>query len=343
MYLVVPDQEAAIRGLDLPFPVAISPVNTLSNSGYRGRNIEDVLWDLISDARRLTSENPSRYFEKDDFEIVEKDGKQIRKVKPEAAERVVIQLCEHGILILDEFDKIRFSENSWESAYKKNTQYELLKIVEGSKGLGESPLTQKIDTTGILIIAMGAFTDLLNPPQDPVSIGFSASTPAAPEHKEPVGVPTASEICKFGFVEELVGRLPLRCRYNALSTRNLYKILKESEVSPVRDFEELFLNTGNQLYISNNAMKEVARRAHKIGTGARALRTVLGEVLYPILYDVDGVYKNHCVLIWKNVINGEKPVIKPLPASWAVVNDAVSALEKIVPGMTVEETKNSQP
>ena len=151
---------AAIRDLDLPFPIAVAPVNTLSNSGYKGRNIEDVLWDLAHDARRLTSENPDRFFEKNDFEYTEVDGKKIRKISSDIAENVVINLCEHGVLVLDEFDKIRFSsDNTWEAVYKKNLQYELLKLVEGTKGLGESPLTQKIDTSNILIICMGAFTD----------------------------------------------------------------------------------------------------------------------------------------------------------------------------------------
>ena len=331
---------AAIRDLDLPFPIAVAPVNTLSNSGYKGRNIEDVLWDLAHDARRLMSENPDRYFEKDDFEYTENDGKKIRKINSDTAEKVVIQLCEHGILILDEFDKIRFSsDNSWEAVYKRNMQYELLKIVEGSKGIGESPLTQKIDTSNILIIAMGAFTDLLNPPPEPVPVGFSVTATTAPEHEKIVGIPTTTEICGFGFVEELVGRLPLRCRYNALSARNLYQILRESEVSPVIDFENLFLNTGNQLYVSNTAMKEIARKAHAIGTGARALRTVLGEVLYPILYEVDGTYKNHYITINKDVLNGGKPAIKPLPPSWAVVNETVNELENILPGMQIEEKK----
>lgn len=267
---------AAIRGLDLPFPVAIAPVNTLSNSGYKGRNIEDVLWDLAHDARRLMSENPDRFFEKNDFEYTEVDGKKIRKIGSDIAENVVINLCEHGVLVLDEFDKIRFSsDNSWEAVYKKNLQYELLKLVEGTKGLGESPLTQKIDTSNILIICMGAFTELLNPPPEPVPIGFSATKTTAPEHKEITGTPTTEEICHFGFVEELIGRLPLICRYNALSVRNLYKILRESEVSPIVDFENLFLNTGNQLYVSNNALWETARKAHKIGTGARAVKAGL--------------------------------------------------------------------
>lgn len=330
---------AAIRGLRLPFPVAIAASNTMSGSGYKGRNIEDVLWDLANDARRLIDENPTIYFEPGDFEYTEKDGKKNRKINAETAEKAVIRLCEHGILILDEFDKIHFSsENAWEGVYKKNLQYELLKLVEGTKGLGESPLTQKIDTTGILIICMGAFTDLLNPPPEPVPVGFSATATTTPEHEKNAGIPTTEEICGFGFVEELVGRLPLKCRYNALSARNLYQILRESEVSPVIDFENLFLETGNQLYVSKSAMKEIARKAHAIGTGARALRTVLGDVLYPILYEVDGVYKNHCITINKNTINGEKPVIKELPASWTVV----SALENIAPGIPVNEIK-SQP
>ena len=314
---------AAIRELNLPFPISIAPTNTLSGSGYKGRNVEDVLWDLANDAKRLISEGVDRYLEPGDYDIEEKpDGSKVRKLNAENTKKLVLKLCEHGILILDEFDKIRFSsENEWEGVYKKNIQYELLKIIEGAKGIGENAVTQEIDTTNILVIAMGAFTDLLNPPPEPVPIGFSAAGAVAPEPKGIDGIPTTEQICNYGFVEELVGRLPLRCRYNALSVQNLYKILKESEVSPVRDFEDLFYQTDNKLQISDSAMREIARQAHEINTGARGLRTVLGKVLYPILYDVDSIYKNHCIQINKDTVCGGKPVITRLKTSRDILRE----------------------
>ena len=119
----------------------------------------------------------------------------------------------------------------------------------------------------------------MNPPLEPVPIGFSAAWAVASEPKGIDGIPTTEQICNFGFVEELVGRLPLRCRYNALSIQNLYKTLKESEVSPVRDFEDLFHQTNNKLQISDSAMRKIARQAHEINTGARGLRTGLGKSL----------------------------------------------------------------
>ena len=269
------------------------------------------------------SEGVDSYLESGDYDIEEKpDGSKVRKLNAENTKKLVLKLCEHGILILDEFDKIRFSsENEWEGVYKKNIQYELLKIIEGAKGIGENAVTQEIDTTNILVIAMGAFTDLLNPPPEPVPIGFSAAGAVAPEPKGIDGIPTTEQICNYGFVEELVGRLPLRCRYNALSVQNLYKILKESEVSPVRDFEDLFYQTDNKLQISDSAMREIARQAHEINTGARGLRTVLGKVLYPILYDVDSIYKNHCIQINKDTVCGGKPVITRLKTNRDILRE----------------------
>ncbi len=312
----------AIRELDLLFPVAIAPVNTLSNAGYKGRNVEDIIWDLINDARRILDEDGVRIFSSSDYTIEEKpNGTKVRKIEKETAANAVTMLVENGILILDEFDKIRFSpENPYEGTYKRNLQYELLKIVEGTKGLSENPTVQKIDTTNILVICMGAFTDLLEPPPEPAAIGFSVNKGnRESKNKAIAGIPTTEEICGFGFVPELIGRLPLKCRYQALSAKNLYRILSESEISPVRDFKLLFSQTGNDLQITNAGMREIAKRAHEKGTGARALRDVLGTILYPILYEIDGVVRQHQIVIDKNVVNGEKPVIKPAP--WVDVID----------------------
>ena len=311
----------AIRELYLPFPIAIAPVNTLSNAGYKGRNVEDIIWDLINDARRILDEDSVCIFNSSDYTIIEKDdGTKIKTIEKETAAKAVTMLVESGILILDEFDKIRFSpENPYEGTYKRGLQYELLKIVEGTKGLSENPTVQKIDTTNILVICMGAFTDLFDPPPEPATIGFSVNKAHESKNKAIAGIPTTEEICGFGFVPELIGRLPLKCRYQALSAKNLYRILSESEISPVRDFKLLFSQTGNDLQITNAGMREIAKKAHEKGTGARALRDILGTVLYPVLYEIDGVVRQHQIVIDKNVVNGEKPVIKPAP--WVDVID----------------------
>lgn len=303
-----------IRELQLPLPVAVIPVNTLSGSGYKGRNVEDILWDLAHDARRLLNSNPALYISDDDYKMEERNGQKVKKVDSETSKKIIIELCQNGIMILDEFDKLAYSsKNEYEGVYVKRVQFELLKMIEGTKGLSEDDFVQKIDTSNILFICLGAFSDLLKPPPERAAIGFAQDDIKTKSERNNDDVLTTEKLVEYGFVEELIGRIPLRCRYNALSVNNLYRILTESDVSPVDDFEELFNATDNELKFDQSALKEIAKRAYDIQTGARGLRTVMSEILYPILYEVDGLYKNRCVKITKNTVNGGKPVIKPFP------------------------------
>lgn len=196
--------------------------------------------------------------------------------------------------------------------FTQKIQYELLKIIEGGTGFGVDELASQVDTSNILFVCMGAFTDLLNPPPEPSPIGFVGEN-VSTSNKISVGVPTTRQIADFGLVEELLGRLPIRCRYNSLSVNNLYKILTESAISPVYDFERLFREAKNELTIDKAALREIARRAYEVKIGARGLRTIMGDLLYPILYSTDGIYTNHEIRITKATLNGEKPVIKRLP------------------------------
>ena len=308
----------AIRELNLPVPVIVVSVTSLSNTGYHGKNIPKILEDLAEEAHRLINKHPnyySYYLDENDCTIEEKeDGHKIKRINRDAVSKMVIDMCSHGIIILDEIDKIRHNKNNpYEAVYAKKIQYELLKIIEGGSGFGEDALASQIDTSNILFICMGAFSDLLNPPPERPAIGFSGNNDTANNNHDTNWVPTTTELVDFGLVEELLGRLPIRCRYNALSANNLYKILTESAISPVYDFERLFWQTHNELIIENSALREIAKRAYEVQTGARALRTVMGDILYSILYDLDGVYSNHQIRITKATINGEKPVIKPIP------------------------------
>ena len=176
-----------------------------------------------------------------------------------------------------------------EAVYSRKLQSELLKIVEGDSGFTDDPDID-IDTSDILFIAMGAFSGLK----------------AVQEGR----LPSVKEIQDFGFMEELVGRFPLRCCYNRLSVQNLYKILINSDVSPVGDFQRMFQETSNDLHFDKLALLAIAKKAYESQGGARGLRTVMGDILYPILYEIDGKYRNHSVQITKDTVNGQKPVIQ---------------------------------
>lgn len=288
-----------IRELSLPVPVAVISSNSLSNAGYKGKNVSDILWDLITDAKRLINENPNRYLGIGQDDTTKK--------------RITFEMVENGIIVLDEFDKLRFSaQNEHESVYAKKLQNELLKMIEGAKGFGEDVDLQQIDTSNILFICLGAFTDLLNPPPPRPEIGFN-NISSKNDDKSPttIDIPTTQQLVTYGFAEELIGRIPIRCRYNPLSVNSLYKILTESKISPVKDFKKLFEETGNSLVLDQSALREIAKKAHLANAGARGLRTILSNICYPILYEIDGKY-NHCkIRISKSVVNGQNPVNVP--------------------------------
>lgn len=287
-----------IRELGLPVPVAVIPATSLSNVGYKGKNVSDILSDLITDAKRLIKENPNRFLG------IGHDST--------SKTETIYELVQNGIIVLDEFDKLRFTtRNEYEAVYTKKLQNELLKLIEGGSGFGDDLDLQRIDTTNILFICLGAFSDLLNPPQPRPEIGFATNSSNNNIKPTTIGIPTSSQLVEYGFVEELIGRIPIRCRYNPLSINSLYKILAESKISPINDFERLFEETGNSLVFDQSALREIANKALTVNAGARGLRTILSNILYPILYEIDGKYNNCKIKITKYVVTGEKPVILP--------------------------------
>ena len=302
----------ALRELKLPIPMTVIPTNTLSTAGYRGRQVEDILQDLVRDAKRVLSDCLESYvFAENEYQIVEKEDKtKVKRINPEAIEQAIITLCENGIIILDEIDKIHFTEaNEYEAVYKKNMQFELLKIIEGTKGLSDDALVQKIDTSNILFICLGAFTKLLNPPPEKAEIGFSSSVDT--KVTADASVPTTEELAHFGFVEELIGRLPLRCRFNSLSVNDLYRILTESNISPVQDFTNLFaVRKGNILTFTDEALREIAKQAAAVNTGARGLRTIMGGFLYNIYFNTESSCIMDEIIIHTNTVNGSEPEIR---------------------------------
>lgn len=296
---------AVIRKLQLPIPVTVVSCTALTNTGYTGKSIDDVFVDLMLDADRLFKLNPDAYINRADVPIQperrtigfmsEVIKPKTRKYDKEMTKNTLKQICRYGIIILDEFDKLRFSEqNQHEKVYSRKMQSELLKIVEGCSGFSNDPDVD-LDTSNVLFVAMGAFSEL--------------------ESVQQGQVPTIDEIQSYGFMEELIGRFPLRCCYNKLSVQNLYKILLNSDVSPIKDFQRMFLETENKLEFDKSALLAIAKRAYESQGGARGLRTILGDVLYPILFDIDGKYRFHNVRITKDTVCNGKPVLTENPDS----------------------------
>lgn len=321
-----------IRECDLPIPIAVIATNSLTASGYRGKNIETILGDLYKDAYRIINQDPEKYVgNTSDEEDID-----------ERASEAAVRLASKGIIILDEADKIRIDpcDRREDSFFPRNLQHQLLKLIEGGTGFGDSPVLSKIDTTDILFILSGAFTGLeeitkrrLNPeaeaePEPEAEpekvIGFRAAPVksvkppknATPEPSRELSprelIPTTEDLTEFGYIPELVGRVTLRCRYNPITAEILYDILRESDVSPVEEFKKFFSDTQNQLEYTNNALMEIARQAEKLQTGVRGLRNVIGSITYPIYYELSGK-KNRRVIITRKTVMGEAPpTIRPV-------------------------------
>ena len=240
------------------------------------------------------------------------------KLSKQQTDEALIKISQTGIIVFDEFDKLATGDkNDHAGQFLTMLQGELLKFVEGGKGHAEHYPANEIDTTDILFVFSGAFISLLEPAKVPKNraIGFSATPATNDEQSTEVDrthVPTTEELTRFGFMPELLGRIPLKCRYSALSMNALCKILTESKISPVHDFNALFSETGNSLRFQQSALKAVARKALDVGTGARGLRSIIGDFLYPLLYEIDGVVDNTEIVITKGVVaRGAKPALRP--------------------------------
>ena len=319
-----------IRECDLPIPIAVIATNNLTASGYRGKNIETILSDLYQDAYRIINQDVEKYVgdTSDEDEIKEQ------------ASRAAIQLANKGIIILDEVDKIRINPNDRfeDSFFPRNLQHQLLKLIEGGTGFGDSQTLSQIDTTDILFILSGAFVGLeeitrqrLNPAPEPEPkpeqekvIGFRAvprksikpqknSNPEPPKELSPKElIPATEDLIKYGYIPELVGRVTLRCRYNPITAETLYDILRESNVSPVKEFKKLFSDTQNQLEYTNNALMEIARKAEKLQTGVPGLRNIIGNITYPIYYELSGKRNQRVIVTQKTVIGEVPPTIQTI-------------------------------
>ena len=317
-----------IRECDLPIPIAVIATNNLTTSGYRGKNIETILADLYQDAYRIINQDVEKYVE------YTSDEEELDK----RASRAAVQLANKGIIILDEVDKIRINpyDRFEDSFFPRNLQHQLLKLIEGGTGFGDSQTLSKIDTTDILFILSGAFVGLeeitrqrLNPAPEPEPepeqekvIGFRATpqkiakpqkctNPEPPKELSPKElIPATEDLIKYGYIPELVGRVTLRCRYNPITAETLYDILRESNVSPVKEFKKLFSDTQNQLEYTNNALMEIARKAEKLQTGVRGLRNIIGNITYPIYYELSGKKNRRVIVTQKTVIWEASPTIR---------------------------------